>query len=185
MSARALIFYLNIPCDNIFLLVLCLLTLTWPKLKKDTRASILHMLISCDKIFLLVSKYLSLLSWPSLELVIKLGVVFHKHILNLVNDFLLFHNSLASEKDRTLHFNKCGSPSTKDELCQVKLKLVQWFLIRRFLNFVNVILLFCNYLPLVKGWALHLNKLDSPSPNDALCWVWLKLVEKLLRRVLS
>ena len=28
--------------------------------------------------------------------------------------------------------------------------------------------LFLNYLPLEKGVALHLNKLESPSPKDAL-----------------
>ena len=39
----------------------------------------------------------------------------------------------------------------------------------------NVFLLFHNDLPLEKGVALHLNKFESPSPKDALCWVWLKL----------
>ena len=34
--------------------------------------------------------------------------------------------------------------------------------------------LFRNYLPLEKGGALYLNKLESPSPKDALCQVWLK-----------
>ena len=34
------------------------------------------------------------------------------------------------------------------------------------LNFVNVFSLFRNYLPLEKGRALHLNKLESPSPGD-------------------
>ena len=38
-----------------------------------------------------------------------------------------------------------------------------------FLNFVNVFSLFRNYLPLEKGGALHLNKLEFPSPKDALC----------------
>ena len=33
----------------------------------------------------------------------------------------------------------------------------------------------CNYLPLEKGGTLDLNKLESPSPKDALCQVWLKL----------
>ena len=37
-----------------------------------------------------------------------------------------------------------GSPT--NALCKVRLKLVQWFLRRRFLNFVNVILLFRFYL---------------------------------------
>ena len=42
-----------------------------------------------------------------------------------------------------------------------------------FFNFVNLFSLFGNYLPLEKGGALHLNKLESPSPKDALCQVWL------------
>ena len=62
------------------------------------------------------------------------------------------------------------------------MKFVQWFLRRRFLNFVNVFLLFCNYLPLEKGGALHLNKLESPSPKDALCQGWMKLAQWFLRR---
>ena len=33
-------------------------------------------------------------------------------------------------------------------------------------------LLFHNYLPLEKGGALYLNKLESPSPKDALCQAW-------------
>ena len=70
----------------------------------------------------------------------------------------------------------CSSP--KDALCQncFKLALSQWFW-RRFLNFVNVFFLFHNYLPLEKGGASHLNKLEYPSPKDALCQVLLKLVQ--------
>ena len=41
---------------------------------------------------------------------------------------------------------------------------------------------FCNYLPLEKGGALHLNKLESPSPKDALCQVWLNLAQWFWRR---
>ena len=70
----------------------------------------------------------------------------------------------------------------KDALCQVWLKLAQWFWRRRFLNFVNVFSLFPNYLPFEKGGALHLNKLESPSPKDALCQVWLKLAQWFWRR---
>ena len=43
-------------------------------------------------------------------------------------------------------------------------------------------LLFRNYLHLEKGGALHLNKLESPSPKDALCQVWLKLAQWFWRR---
>ena len=56
-----------------------------------------------------------------------------------------------------LHLIKLESPSPKDALCQIWLKLAQSFW-RRFLNFVNVFSLFCNYLLLEKGRALYLNK---------------------------
>ena len=39
--------------------------------------------------------------------------------------------------------------------------------------FFNIFPLFCSYLPSKKD--LHLNKLEFPSPMDALCQVWLKL----------
>ena len=81
-----------------------------------------------------------------------------------------------------LHLKKLESLSSKDALCQVWLKLVLGFWRRRFFNFVNVFSLFRNYLPLEKGGALHLNKLESPSPKDALCQVWSKLAQCLWRR---
>ena len=65
------------------------------------------------------------------------------------------------------------------------MKLAQWFLRRRFLNIFNIISLFCNYLPLEKGRILHLNKLKSPSPKEALCKIWLKLVQWFWRRKIS
>ena len=36
--------------------------------------------------------------------------------------------------------------------------------------------------PWKKGGALHLNKLESPSPKDALCRDWLKLAQWFWRR---
>ena len=47
----------------------------------------------------------------------------------------------------------------------------------KILNFIHVFLLFLNYLPLEKGVALRLKKLEFHSPKDALCQVWLKLVQ--------
>ena len=73
----------------------------------------------------------------------------------------------------------------KDALCQDWLKLAQWFWRREFLNFVNVFSLFCNYLPLEKDGARHLNKLESPSPKVALWQVWLKLAQWFWRRFLN
>ena len=98
-----------------------------------------------------------------------------RRFFNFINVFSLYHNYLPLEKGRALHLNKL-SPSPRDTLCNVRLKL---FYRRRFFNFVNVHVysLFRNYLPLEKGRALHLNKLEFPSPKDALCHVWLKLAQ--------
>ena len=76
-----------------------------------------------------------------------------------------------------LYLNKLKSPSPKDALSQVWMKLAQWFLRRRFLNFVKISLLFCYHVPLEKGMALHLYKFESPSraPKDALCQVCLNI----------
>ena len=52
-----------------------------------------------------------------------------------------------------LHLKKLESPSPKDALRQVWLKLAQWFRRIRFLNFVNVFVQFHNQLPL--KWAWH------------------------------
>ena len=74
-----------------------------------------------------------------------------------------------------LYLNKFEYPSPKDALCQVWLNLIQRFLRRRFLKFVNVILLFHCYLPLERGVALHLNKLESLHPGmlcAKFCWNW-------------
>ena len=86
-----------------------------------------------------------------------------------MNVFLLFRNYPPLEKVWAHRLNKLEYPSHKDALCQVWLKLAWWFWRGGFLHFVNV-LLFCNYLTLEKGVALH-----CPSPKDVLCQVWLKL----------
>ena len=76
------------------------------------------------------------------------------------NVFLLFHNYLPFEKGVALHLNRLESPSKNHALCQVWLKFDQWFWRNLFLKVVNLLLLFPNYLPLKKGGALHLNKLE-------------------------
>jgi hypothetical protein len=53
-------------------------------------------------------------------------------------------------------------------LCQVWLKLAQWFWRRRFLKDTTPFLHFYDYLPFEEDLALHLNKLESPSPQDDL-----------------
>ena len=59
---------------------------------------------------------------------------------------LTFRNYLPLEKGVALHSSKLGSPSRKDALCQVCLKLTKWFW-KRFFYFVNVFSLFPNYPP--------------------------------------
>ena len=54
-----------------------------------------------------------------------------------------------------------------------------------FFKFFNVFSLFRNYLPLEKGVAFHLNKLESPLSKDALSQVWLKLDRWFWRRFLN
>ena len=49
--------------------------------------------------------------------------------------------------------------------------------IEKIFKFVNVFSLFRNNLPLEKGGALHLKKLESPFPKETLCQVWLKLTQ--------
>ena len=84
-----------------------------------------------------------------------------------------------------LHSNKLESPSPKDALCQIWWKLALRFWRRRFLNFTNVFLLFGNYLPLERGKALQLNKLESSSLKEAMCQDWLKLVRGLEKKILK
>ena len=74
-----------------------------------------------------------------------------RRFFKVLNVFLLFTNYLPFEKSVSLYLNKLESPSSKDALCQVWLKLALWFWRRRFLNFVNVFSPFCNYIsPLEK-----------------------------------
>ena len=108
-----------------------------------------------------------------------------------INKHIWLYHNVDEEKKKTLltlwdllvpQLNKLESPSSKSVLCQVWLKLTRWFWRRGFFNFVNVFSLFHNYLLLEKGGTLHLNKLASPSPKDALYQVWLKLAQWFWRR---
>ena len=105
-----------------------------------------------------------------------------RRFLNFIDVLSLFRNYLPFVKGGAIRLNKLESPSSKDALCQVKLKLAPWFWRRRFLNFVNVFSLFHYHLPLEKGGALNLIKLESPSPRETLCQVWLKLAHWFWRK---
>ena len=88
-----------------------------------------------------------------------------RRLLNFVHVFSLFHFNVPWKRGMALYLYKLESPLPISALCQVWLKLVWWLWRRRFLNFVNVFSLFSNNLPLQKVVALHLNKLESPSPK--------------------
>ena len=49
----------------------------------------------------------------------------------------------------------------------------------------DIILIFLLLSPIGKGVTLHLNKLESPPPKNALCQAWLKLTKWFLRRRLK
>ena len=89
----------------------------------------------------------------------------------MVDVFSLFRNYLHLEKGGVLLLNKLEFPSPKDVLCQVWLNWLSGSGEEDFLIFVNVFSLFRNYLPLEKGGALHLNKLESLLPKDTLCQI--------------
>jgi hypothetical protein len=59
-------------------------------------------------------------------------------------------------------------PLPKDALCQVWLKLAQWFWRRRFLNDPTLFLDFCDYLVFEKDLALDLYNFEFPLPKDDL-----------------
>ena len=63
-------------------------------------------------------------------------VVLEKKIFLFVSVFSLFRNYLPLEKGGGVHFNKFESPSHKDALLQVYLKLARWFWSIRFFYFV-------------------------------------------------
>ena len=52
-------------------------------------------------------------------------------------------------------------------------------------NNCRVFFPFRYYLPLEKGDPLHLNRIESTSPKDDLCQIWLKLVQWFWRRFLN
>ena len=94
-----------------------------------------------------------------------------------VNVISLFRYYLSFGKEVALCLNKLESPLLKDALCQVWLKLAQWFWRRRFFKFRQFIFAIRYYIPFEQGGALHFNKLESLLPKDALCQVWLKLAQ--------
>jgi hypothetical protein len=86
----------------------------------------------------------------------------------LFSVFLLFRYYLPLEKGYPLRFYKFEFPLPKDDVCQVYLKLAQWFWRRKFWNDPTQFLHFCDYLPFEKDMVLYLNKLEFRSSKDNL-----------------
>ena len=95
-------------------------------------------------------------------------------------------SSHGKEKGVALYLNKFESPPPKNALCQVWMKLAQWSLRRRFFLsssiYFNYFLIFSTWK---RVWPFIWKKLESPSPKDALCQVWLKSALTFLRRFLT
>jgi hypothetical protein len=91
-----------------------------------------------------------------------------RRFLTTFSAFSLFRYHLPLERGYPLLLNKLESPSPKDDLCQVWLKLAQWFWRRRFSNDPIPFLHFCDYLPFEEDLAIYLNKLEFPSSKDSL-----------------
>ena len=108
-----------------------------------------------------------------------------RRFLNIFNIILYFRYCLPLDRGVALHLNKLESPPPKDALCQIWLKLAMWFWRRRFFKSFNRNYLFRQYLPLEKGVAVQMNKLESPPPKDALCQISLKVAQWCWRRFLN
>ena len=88
----------------------------------------------------------------------KLAKWLWRRFFNLENVFCYFVTISPGKKVWPLIWiNLSRSLSPQGALCQVWLKLAQWF----WRNHINVFSQFHNYLPLEKGVALHLNNLES------------------------
>ena len=101
-----------------------------------------------------------------------------KHIkFRHFRQFSLFGNSLPLRRTVCINTQGCFAQSL--------VEIGQWFLRRRFLNFVNVFSLFRKFLPLVTGMTIRLNidqHMNPLHPKDALYQVWLKMTQWFLKR---
>jgi hypothetical protein len=93
---------------------------------------------------------------------------FWRRFLKIFSVFLLFRYYLPLEKGYPLHLNNLISPTPKDDLFQIWLKLAQWFWRRGFLNDPTPFLHFCDYLPFEEDLSLYFYKLEFPSSKDNL-----------------
>ena len=111
------------------------------------------------------------------------GILFAKYGWNWPSgpkEFSLFRNYLPLEKCMALHLNKLQSPLPKDALCQVWLKLAQWFWRKRFFNssmyFRNILII----SPCKRAGPFIWTNLNPLHPR--MLGVWLELVQWFWRR---
>ena len=95
----------------------------------------------------------------------KFGGNWLRRFFNFISVFSLFLNYLPLEEGMALHLNKAEFPSTKDVLCQVWLKMAQWFWRRRFFDFVNVFRYFVIISPWKKAGPFIWTKLNPLHPR--------------------
>ena len=95
---------------------------------------------------------------------------------DFVNVFLQFRNNLPLEKGGALHLNQFESALSKDALCQVWLKLAQWFWKENFQISPMYFRYFVIIFPLKRAWPFIWANLNPPSSKDDFCQVWWKLV---------
>ena len=91
---------------------------------------------------------------------------------NVIQSSLEHHQCLSFAQTWFPFTKKCFVPSST-EIYRVVLEKT---------NFKILSMYFRNFLRFEKGMAFHLNKLESPSPKDTLCHVWLKLAQWFWRR---
>ena len=107
---------------------------------------------------------------------------FRKWFLKFVNIFSLFCYYLPLENGMALRLNSLDFPSPKDDLALCLVEIGPLGLKKKIIKDCQCIFAISSLSPLEKCMTLHLNRLESPSPKDTLCQIWLKLALWFLRR---
>ena len=107
---------------------------------------------------------------------VKIGIVVLEKIVEFRHYILAFCYNLPLERGMSLYLDNLVLYSPKHALCQVWLKLDQWFWKRTFLKLrqCSFDISFMIISPWEKSVALHLKKLPYPS---ILCQVWMKFAD--------
>ena len=115
------------------------------------------------------------------------GLLWKRRLLIFVNVFSVFHYYPLMKKDGPIIWTNLNPHHPIDLWWFVPslVKIGPVVLKKKIFYFVNVFSLFCYYLPLWNDVALYLNKLQSPSPKDALYQVWSKWAQWFWRNFLN